>query len=216
MVDMLTKFEEKLNDINTQMFTLGSVVVEANRVILEALVSGDYSEFDHAKESLEQTQTLANEIDNKILATLALFAPEAKDLKKVVSYLKVTNEFVRAGSNTNSFLSKFPSKLNSNVDFDSVMQNVISLQEASLKSFQYAVNMITADDKAVAKEFCLKANIYEGKADDFYSLVEKDLFVEILSSKELSKDYFDMLSLIRKMEKIADRGASIANLLDTL
>jgi len=216
MVDMLTKFEEKLNDINAQMFTLGSVVVEANRVILEALVSGDYSEFDHAKESLEQTQTLANEIDNKILATLALFAPEAKDLKKVVSYLKVTNEFVRAGSNTNSFLSKFPSKLNSNVDFDSVMQNVISLQEASLKSFQYAVNMITADDKAVAKEFCLKANIYEGKADDFYSLVEKDLFVEILSSKELSKDYFDMLSLIRKMEKIADRGASIANLLDTL
>jgi len=80
---MLTKFEEKLNDINSQMYDLGTRVVEANRVILRALESSDYSQFDSAKESLDDVQSLANEIDNKIITTLALFSPEAKDLKKL-------------------------------------------------------------------------------------------------------------------------------------
>jgi phosphate uptake regulator len=72
--------------------------------------------------------------------------------------------------------------------------------------------MLSEEDKAKTKDMCMRANMEEGKSDDLYSIIEKNLFVEMLNAKELSQEYFETLSLIRKIEKIGDRAADIANL----
>jgi len=89
---MLTKYEEKLISINEMMVTIGTKIVKANEVILNGLQSGDYSRFKEAKESLGGIKDETRTVDKEIVITLALFAPEAKDLKMIISYLKMTNE----------------------------------------------------------------------------------------------------------------------------
>jgi len=42
-----------------------------------------------------------------IIKILALHSPEAKDLREVVAYLKITNEILRASSNTRSLIRVF-------------------------------------------------------------------------------------------------------------
>ena len=209
---MLTKYEIKLKEIDEMMASLGEKIIKANEVILEGLINGDYSKFEKTKESLSGIKDEARSIDKNIITTLALFAPEAKDLKNVVSYLKITNEYIRAASNTKSFLKNFPIKTDGELHLNSMMANITALQKASVMALKYAVSMLSQEDKDIVKDLCVKVNMEESKADDIYSLIEKDLFVEMLSAQELSQEYFQTLSLIRKIEKIADRASSIANL----
>jgi phosphate transport system protein len=209
---MLTKFENKLNEVNGMMIMIGQKILNANEVILEGLKSCDYSKFKDAKESLSGIKDEARTVDKEIITTLALFAPEAKDLKNVISYLKMTNEYVRAASNTKSFLKNFPVKTDGDLHLGAIMANIVLLQKASLAALKCAVSMLSQEEKDVVQDLCVKANMEESKADDIYSLIEKDLFVEMLNAKELSAEYFQALSLIRKIEKIADRAACMANL----
>ncbi|MBN2721973.1 MAG: hypothetical protein JXQ77_04070 [Campylobacterales bacterium] len=209
---MLTKYEEKLISINEMMKIIGKKIVKANEVIYDGLKSGDYSKFKEAKDSLASIKDEARIVDQEIVATLALFAPEAKDLKNVISYLKMTNEYVRAASNTKSFLKNFPVKTDGDLRLGAIMTNIVLLQKASLAALKCAVSMLAQEEKDVAQDLCVKANMEESKTDDIYSLIEKDLFVEMLNAKELSQEYFQALALIRKIEKIADRAACMANL----
>ena len=209
---MLTKFENKLNEINEAMISLGEKIVSANEVILEALTNKDYSKFNNAKVSLAGIREEAHTIDMNIVSTLALFAPEARDLKSMVSYLKITNEYIRASSNTRSFLKNFPTKTDGELHLGKLMPNIILLQNSCVQALKFAVGMIKELDVNIVKDLCVKVNIEEAKADDIYSIIEKDLFVEMLNAKELSQEYFQTLSLVRKLEKITDRATSIANL----
>ncbi len=209
---MLTKYEDKLNSINKMMVIIGSKIVNANEVILDGLQKGDYSHFKEAKETLAGIKDEVRNIDQEIIVTLALFGPEAKDLKNVISYLKMTNEYVRAASNTKSFLKNFPIKTDGELHLGGIMQNIILLQKANVAALKYAISILSIEDKDVIQDLCIKANMEESKTDDIYSLVEKDLFVEMLNAKELSQEYFQALSLIRKIEKTADRAACMANL----
>ncbi len=210
---MLTKFENKVEEINGAMSAMGNKIIDANKVILAGLESGNYSNYEKAKLSLDAIHNDASEIDNQVVTALAIFSPEAGDLKNMISYLKVTNEYVRAASNTKSFLKNFPSKNDGDIKLDSIMSNIILLQKATINALTFAVAIIDKNDKSDIKDLCVKANIEETKTDDIYSMVEKNLFVEMLNVQELSKEYFDALSLIRKIEKIGDRAANIANTL---
>ncbi len=44
-------------------------------------------------------------------------------------------------------------------------------------------------------------------------MIEKNILKLITKNLDLSKEYFDILSALRRLEKIADRAVSIANLL---
>lgn len=209
---MLTKYEEKLIGINEMMVSLGEELVDANEAILAGLKTGDYSAFKEAKTALEGVKDDAALVDNQIVTTLALFSPEACDLKAMVSYLKITDAFVRAASNTKSFLKNFPAKMDGELSMDIIMPNVILLQKSTTRALKLAIGMLSEEDKSKTKEMCMEANMEEGKSDDLYSIIEKDLFVEMLNAKELSQEYFETLSLVRKIEKIGDRAADIANL----
>ena len=49
--------------------------------------------------------------------------------------------------------------------------------------------------------------------DEVMQMIEKNILKMITKNLDLSKEYFDTLSALRRLEKIADRAVSIANLL---
>ena len=73
--------------------------------------------------------------------------------------------------------------------------------------------MIEHNDIQTIEENYNRVLVEESKTDDLYSMIEKNILKLISKHLELSKDYFDLLSSFRRLEKIADRASSIANLL---
>ncbi|MEA2049822.1 MAG: PhoU domain-containing protein [Campylobacterota bacterium] len=208
---MLANYEEKLNEIKDSITNIGDGLVKANQLIVEALEGCDDDKFNEAKTYIKNISKKTNDIDNNIITTLALHAPEAKDLRNMVSYLKITNELLRASTNTRGFIKGFIDVC-SEVNIDTINEYAIPMQKSTVESLKYTVDMINVDCTDEIQECFNKVLIAENKTDDLYDMVENSLLKESEEVNEFNK-YHKMLGALRKSEKIADRAMSIASLL---
>jgi len=208
---MLVNYEEKLKEIKQSITDIGDGLVEANKLILDALEGCDNEKFTEAKSFIKNVSKKTNDIDNAIIKTLALHAPEAKDLRNMVSYLKITNELLRASTNTRGFIKGFIDVCSS-VNIKTINEYAIPMQRSTVESLKFTVQMINIDCIDEIQECFNKVLIAENKTDDLYDMIENSLLKEAKDIEDFDK-YHKMLSALRKSEKIADRAMSIAALL---
>ncbi len=204
-------YENDLDKIKVKIATIGESLVFSNDLILEALSNCDQDKFKKAKENLNNIGNKITNIDNELIKILALYSPEAKDLRQAVSYLKITNELLRASSNTRNFIKGF-TDVCSDVDIDIINEYAIPMQKSTTKAMRYAINMLNIDCNDEMQDTYNDVLIEENKTDDLYEMVQKSLFILANQSDDFEK-FYNMLKALRKSEKIADRATSIANLL---
>jgi len=208
---MLPKYKEKLDEIQNSVKEIADGLLKANELILEAMKECDSEAFGHAREHIRNVSNKATAIDNGIVKTLALFSPEAKDLRLLVAYLKITNELVRASSNTRSFIKGFITTCQE-LERDIVNEYAMPMQRATIEALNNMVEMITNCDVDEVQELYSKVLIAESKSDDLYDMIETNVLSKIDEHSDFKKTN-KMLSSLRKSEKIADRALSIASLL---
>ncbi|MEA3383482.1 MAG: PhoU domain-containing protein [Campylobacterota bacterium] len=204
-------YEEDIKDIKVKIINIGDGLVKSNELLLEALKNCDQDKFSEAKTYINNISSKTSDIDNEIVKVLALYSPEARDLREVVSYLKITNELLRASTNTRSFIKGF-TDVCSDVNIDVINEYAIPMQRSTTKAIGYAINMLNIECKDEMQDTYNDVLIEENKTDDLYEMVEKSLFASAKESDDFEK-FHNMLKALRKSEKIADRATSIANLL---
>ncbi len=208
---MLSNFKDDLEAIKNQVTSIGEGLVSANQLLLEAIQDCDPKKFEDAKSYITNVSQKTNDIDNEVVRILALYNPEAKDLRQVVSYFKITNELLRATTNTRTFIKGF-TEVCSDVDIQTVNEYAIPMQASTVKAVSLAISMISIECEDELKETYNEVLIEESKTDDLYEMVEKKLFKQANESDDFEK-FHNMLRALRKSEKVADRATSIANLL---
>ncbi len=210
---MLKPYELKLKLIKEEIEKIGNDVVESLEFSLRALEDKKIDSLRSIEITEKKLQIKSNEIDNLIVTTLALYTPEAKDLRQLVSFLKITNELVRTGSNAKDFAKKFKKSYSDDLNTAIILEYAIPLLRSSLLSLQTSISIIDETDPKHVEEKYHRVIVEESKTDDLYLMIEKNILKLITKNLDLSKEYFDILSALRRLEKIADRAVSIANLL---
>jgi len=210
---MLKVYEEKLEAIKADILEIGHEVIDAMEVCFRALQNDHICDLSNIELSEKKILAKSNEIDNKIIATLALYAPEARDLRHLVSYLKITNELVRTGANAKDFAKKFKKSFSDDLNTKMILEYTIPLLKSALLSLKTALSIVDEKNEKHVEEKCRRVIVEESKTDDIFSMIEKNILKLISQDLDLSKEYFDMLKALRRLEKIADRSVSIANLL---
>ncbi len=210
---MLKPYQDNIEKIKSEIYEIGEIITHANKVSLSALKENDLSMLKDINLSIKKISVKSSEVDNLIVKTLALYSPEARDLREMVSYLKITNELVRASTYSKVFAKTFRRSFNNDLDKDTILEYAIPLIKSSNLALSTAIDMIKQTDKKIVKESLTKVIVEDNKTDDLYSMVEKNILKLITKNIELSKDYFDVLSSLRKLEKISGRATSIANLI---
>ena len=210
---MLKPYETKLANIKEEILKIGVDVIDSLELSLNALTQKNIGDLKNLEITEKKLQIKSNEIDNMIVTTLALYSPEAKDLRQLVSYLKITNELVRTGSNAKDFAKKFRKSYSDDLNTSIIIEYAIPLLRSSLLSLQTSISIIDETDSKHVEEKYHRVIVEESKTDDLYLMVEKNILKLITKNLDLSKEYFDILSSLRRLEKIADRAVSIANLL---
>ncbi len=207
---MLPKYKESLDAIKASVKEIATGLCKANFHILEAMKECNEAEFKQAREYIRNVSEKATQIDNDIVKTLALYSPEARDLRILVAYLKITNELVRASSNTRSFIKGFTITCKE-LEKEIIDEYAVPMQKATIEALTNMVEMIDNDERDEVEELYSKVLIAESKSDDLYEMIESSVL-----SKAMQNDFKTtnkMLSSLRKSEKIADRALSIASLL---
>ncbi len=208
---MVTKFQENLQEIKTSITKIGTGLVNANELLLDAIQTCDTQKFEEAKSHIKNISAKTDDIDNTIIKVLALYTPEARDLRKVIAYLKITNELSRACSNTRSFIRGF-TDVCTDVDVATINEYARPMQNSTVNAIKVSVAMLDIDDEDEIREVYNEVLIEENKADDLYEMVERKLLAEANGTNDFEK-YHKMLKALRKSSKIAARAISIANLL---
>ncbi|PLY05873.1 MAG: PhoU family transcriptional regulator [Arcobacter sp.] len=210
---MLKPYTDKIETIKNEIYEMGEIITHANKVSLSALKENDLSMLKDISLSIKKISIKSNEIDNLIVATLALYSPEARDLREMVSFLKITNELTRASTYSKNFIKTFKKSFTDELDKHTILEFAIPLLKSSNQALQISLDMIKETDDKVIEEMYNKVSVEDSKTSDLYSMVEKNILKLISKKIELSRDYFEVLSSLRKLEKISGRASSIANLL---
>ncbi len=209
---MLPTFRESLDNVKESIYTLGKNLVEANEVILESLKQCDKTKFEDAKKYLKNISNKTNDIDNEIIKILALYSPEARDLRRVVAYLKIVHEIQRAYSNTRNFIRGF-NDICDDLDLETINEYAIPMQTSTIKALKISIEMVNVEDADELQDMYEDVLIEENKADDLYEMIERNLIAQAENSSTNFEKFHKMLRALRKGEKIANRAISIANLL---
>lgn len=212
---MLPTEKETLKTILDEIILLGESCLSINQTILEKITHcNDQCGLDKLKKLPKRERyDKIDLIDNLIIKVFALYTPEARDLRELIAFLKITNEFDRIANSSNSFIRDFPNALSSDVDREFILEYAIPLQKSSVKALQHALKLLTLNDREAVDDCYKTVVIEESKNDDLYKIIEKSLLKKINNDVHLSKDYQDIMAALRRLEKIADRALSIANLL---
>ena len=210
---MLRKYDEKVLEVREELVFIGDTIVDALGDALKAMKNDDISSLKDISVSFKKLDSKSHEIDNKIITTLALHSPEATDLREMVSYLKSTNELMRCAKNTKEFVKLFRKAYSDDINTAIVNEYAIPLLKSTKLSLQTAVSMINESNKDHIEEKYSRVQIEETKTDDLYLMVEKNILKLMSKNLELSKEYFDILSSLRRLERTSDRAVALANLL---
>ncbi|MDR0762135.1 MAG: PhoU family transcriptional regulator [Campylobacteraceae bacterium] len=207
---MLLQNEEKLNKIRSAIGKIGIMIIDAGSMVSEALLDGDKEWLEKARDKLKNIDADANRTDNEIVASLALFGAEAGDLRELVSYLKITNEFVRMADNLRGFAKNITLYIDDAGRFVLLKEYVTQLYKASMSAVTTAIGLIGSKDNV--EELYRKVMVEENKSDDLYALMEKNVLDLNTLSDDFIANYAKILNTVRKLEKMADRAVAVAKL----
>jgi len=209
---MLEDYEEALKEVKDSVRELLENLFKANEIVYEGITTCNQEEFMEAKTNLKNTTAKTVVIDNNIIKLLALYSPEATDLREAIAFLKITNEILRAATNTRSLIKGLIGACE-DIEAQTVKDFALPLQSSTLKAIKIVKEMLDIDDVDELRDSFNEVLIEENKADDLYELLERSVLDnQVNALKDFEKKH-KILRAFRKSEKITDRSMSIANLL---
>lgn len=209
---MLTNYKEILEKSRKRVLELASDVLKAYTLAMNASKESDIDKANEARALLKDAHDRNSKIDNEIIKTLALFSPEARDLRVVIAYLKITSELTRISDYIRSFAKKVKMQISGEMELEALRDDMHAFLESTKKSLEAAVASIEAESEEQLENLYRKVNVEESKCDDIISILEKNILQQICVNPEEAGEMVEYLKGIRKLERISDRSVNIVKL----
>lgn len=210
---MISKYDHKIDQVKAEIASLLKTVASASEISLKAFEKNDAQSFKAVQDMLGNIEVQGDVIDNEIIKTFALFGPEAKELRSLVAYLKMTNELVRIGDGIKKYAKRMKDHLNSECDLAPLNSTIIQLHKSTINALLYILECFINLENCNIEEYYAKIMVEESKNDDLFSILEKEIMGLIIVERELSIEYVKVLGTLRKLERSCDRSVNIANLM---
>ena len=209
---MLPKYQEARHEVRQDVLDVAQTLYEANKTAMQALETSNAELLEDTKKMLKNITKQTEKIDNNIVLIFAKFTPEARDLREMVSYLKITSSLNRIKTNSTNYLKNMQGALNNSDDeIKKFIKESLSINRCTLNAFEKTITMFTTfDDNDKIKHLSAEIDVEFAKTDDFYSILEKSIIQKIDEAGGKAEEHFNLLKYFRKNLKIIDRLEAIS------
>lgn len=209
---MLPQYDEARHAVRNTIIELVEDLANSNKLALEAIQTGNADALAKARLELKEMNSITEQIDNDIVLIFAKFTPGARDLREMVSYLKVTSALNRIRTYINNYLKNMQSVLmDKNEDLEEFISDSLRINKCTLNAFDHMVEMLkTFDDDDKIKKLVSQISVESAKTEDIYAILEKDMVQKMNQNGENPEEYFNLLKYFRKNLKIIDRLETIS------
>jgi len=209
---MLPKYQESRHKVREAVIEVAQVLCKANKEAISALESCNPEILEEMRKTLKNISKQTEKVDNDIVLIFAKYTPEARDLREMVSYLKITSSLNRIKTNISNYLKNMQGTLaHSDEDTQKFIQESLSINRCTINAFEKTIEMFkTFDDNDKIKHLAAEIDVEYSKTDDIYSLLEKGVIQKMDQAGGKAEEYFNLLKYIRKNLKIIDRLEAIS------
>jgi len=209
---ILKNYKEILEKSRKRVLDFGDDVVKAYDLSIEAFRDSDIDKANESKNLLKNSHELNTKIDNEIIKTLALFSPEAKDLRVIIAHLKIASELTRVSDYVIACTKNTKIQISGEFVMEDIKDDTLSYMKSAAKSLKAAIKSINIYTEDELEELFKEVNVEESKCDDIHSILEQTIIQKVCHLPCEAVDYIAFLKSMRKIERISDRSLNIVKL----
>lgn len=192
-----------MKKLNSDVIEMGQMALGAIHNAAEALGNKDVDLANQVIENDDAIDSKYLNIEARALGLIATQQPVAKDLRLIVTILRIINEIERAGDLALN-IAKITKREIDLIGIEPVTEIIVNLGNLTEKLFEAAIEAFSKKDMNLAKSL----DGMDDKVDDLYKKLIKELFkLEEESSLELA---LNMMMAGRYFERISDHAVNIA------
>ena len=200
----MIKYQGELVLLNKKLLEMASLVETMIAKSVKALREGNMILAQEVIRTDEQVNAMEIEIDNLCVKILALYQPEAKDLRTVTMIMKVNNDLERIGDHASSisrmalFMADYP-PIKPLVDIPKMAEKAMEMLRESLDAF-------IRRNAQLAVEVCQK----DDEVDNYEPKIVRELITFIMSDPSTLNLALRYIYVARHIERVADLATNIA------
>ena len=200
----MIKYQGELVLLNKKLLEMASLVETMIAKSIKALREGNMILAQEVIRTDEQVNAMEIEIDNLCVKILALYQPEAKDLRTVTMIMKVNNDLERIGDHASSisrialFMADYP-PLKPFVDIPKMAEKAMEMLRESLDAF-------IRRNSQLAVEVCRK----DDEVDNYEPQIVRELMTFVMSDPSTLNRALRYIYVARHIERVADLATNIA------
>ena len=200
----MIKFEEEMIDLKKKISEMASIVEDMIGKSIKSLIDRNMILAQDVINSDDEVNNMEVEIDNLCIKILALYHPEAEDLRVVTMIMKINNDLERIGDHAVNIakmsipLSEKPA-IKPLIDIPRMADKAIEMLRESLDSFMKL-------DSEMAIQVCVK----DDEVDALEPQIVRELMTYVMSDSQLIDPALRLIFRARHLERVADLATNIA------
>lgn len=202
---MRLKFDEQLENLNTQLMTMGASCENAIALAVEAVTTGDGALAEKAVEIDLGIDKAESDIENLCIRLLLQQQPVAKDLRVISAALKMITDMERIGDQA-SDIAEIALGSPELYKFCENTEHIKCMAREAIKMVTESIESFVKRDLELARSVME----YDDVVDDLFIDVRNDIVDEIMQDSKSASSYLDLLMIAKYFERIGDHATNIA------
>lgn len=200
----MIKYQGELVLLNKKLLEMASLVETMIAKSIKALREGNMILAQEVISTDDQVNSMEIEIDNLCIKILALYQPEATDLRTVTMIMKVNNDLERIGDHASSisrmalFMADYP-PIKPLIDIPKMADKAMEMLREALDAF-------IRSDERLAVEVCRK----DDEVDNYEPQIVRELITFMISDPSTLDRALRYIYVARHLERVADLATNIA------
>ncbi len=197
-------FHDELDELQARLLEMAGMVESIVHTATEGLLRRDADVADRVIEDDDRVDELEIEVDERALELLALQQPMAKDLRQIMSTLKVSNDLERVGDHGVN-IAKASKRLSAMPALPEIpeIEEMVGIARGMLAD---ALAAFVSRNAGTARMVCLR----DDKVDNLRRSLFRILVTHMLEDPRHISPALELLLVSQNVERIADLSTNIA------
>jgi len=197
------RFKEIMKELNKHLDDLSNLVITMIQNGNKALVQDDEELFKELEEELKEVHDHCYAIDETVMSSIALHQPFAKDLRFILSTIKVTNEIHRSAhdavhiANSSEFINKGENK--------GIVKRIEEIAIKASSMFKDSIDAFRNQKELNIKKWTK----FDDEVDKLHADIISDVSDLIEKDATWSRAGVSLILTSRYIERIADHACNI-------
>ncbi len=200
----MVRLEEEISKLKKMLFEMATSVEEMIAKSIKALKDRNMIMAEDVIKSDAKINEMEIDIDNQCIKILALYHPEAEDLRTVSMIMKINNDLERIGDHAVNIAEKTiyladKPPVKPLIDIPRMADKAIQMLQESLDAF---VNK----DAQLAIDVCKR----DDEVDSLEPQIVRELVTYMISDPQTIDRSLTLILIAREIERVADLATNIA------